>query len=280
MIRIIADEDGGSHAVFGEPADSPFRIIEDASSRLDAVPHIVYAQDPVYPQQGNGWIVVGAYPDPASKDEGGWEALRLGSWYYHRGMSCRDPHEKETRIECFRAAEILYLHAAKLGNTFALINLGYVYSYDRCNGRYWPGWERYDAGDFSGYPADERAYQVLLQACEEDFAEAHYKLGDLYSSGKGCEQDHAAAFECYRKAYSLSRFDDAVISGSCAFRLAKAFEEGRGCEQSFKMALHYYQEAQDALERAVDSGESYYRKALSRARSGVIRMRQEISGRY
>ena len=46
------------------------------------------------------------------------------------------------------------------------------------------------------------------------------------------------------------------------------------------MALHYYREAQAALERAVDSGESYYRKVLNRARSGVIRMKQEISGQY
>lgn len=280
MISIIADEGGNGRFVFGEAADSPFRVIEDGSSRSDAVPHIVYAQDSGNSQQGREWVVVGMYPDPLSKDEGGWEALRLGAWYYHRGMSCRDPREKGTRIECFQAAEILYLHAAHLGNTIALINLGYVYSYDRCEGRYWPGWEKHDSGDYSGYPADERAYQVLFQACEADFAEAHYKLGDLLSSGKGCGQDYEAAFECYKKAYSLSRLDDAVVSGSCAFRLAKAFEEGRGCEQSFKLALRYYREAQSALERAVASGESYYRKVLGRARSGVIRMKQEISGQY
>lgn len=279
MIKIVADGKEGARIAFGEPADSPFRIIDDESSRSDVVPHIVFAQDSAS-LQACGWVVAGVYPDSASRDEGGWEALRLGAWYYHRGMSCRDPQEKEIRIECFRAAEILYLHAANLGNTIALINLGYVYSYDRCAGKYWPGWEKYDVGDYCGYPADERAYQVLLQACEDDFAEAHYKLGDLLSSGKGCEQDYSAAFECYKKAYSLSRLDDAVISGSCAFRLAKAFEEGRGCEQSFKMALRYYQEAQSALERAVASGESYYHKVLSRARSGVIRMKQEISGRY
>ena len=55
-------------------------------------------------------------------------------------MSCDPdgPHdEHEKRIMCFQAAELLYLHASKKGNPIGDLNLGYVYSYDRCEGRYW-----------------------------------------------------------------------------------------------------------------------------------------------
>lgn len=283
MISIVFSEGSVPHPRVGELVDGPFEIVEDEDSRSLAYPRVLIARPWSMGEEGGcegPWRLVDAYPDPACDDEHGWKALDHGAWFYGQAMTYGDPKQRSLRIDCFRAAEILYLHAAEKGNAQALVDLGYVYSYNRCEGMFWPGWEKYDEGDFSDYPADERAYQVLLEASESDFSEAHYKLGDMLSSGRGCEQDHARAYECYKKAYERAEYEYSHIKGSCAFRLAKAHEEGRGCQQSFELALHYYQEAEFYLDRAVSCGDYYYRKAFFKAQRGIRRMRQEISGQY
>lgn len=283
MIKVVFDGDAGRCPQAGQPAAGPLQIIDDGASRAAVLPSFLYARPAREGASASGdceWKVVAAYPDPLYEDEHGWDALENGSYYYHKGMSFGDPSQLDLRIDCFRAAELFYLHAAERGNVQALINLGYVYGYDRCKGKCWPGWERHDAQDYSGYPVDERAYQVLSQASLSDIPEAHYKLGDMLSAGKGCDQDHVRAYECYERAYSLSQYEHSAIKGSCAFRLATSHEEGRGCEQSFNLALLYYKEAELYLDRAVSMGDYYYRKVLSKARSGIRRMMQELSGQY
>jgi hypothetical protein len=66
--------------------------------------------------------------------------LGAGADYYNEAMSC--DWRTERRVECFRAAEVLYLHASRLGNAMADDDLTYVYSYDRCEGNYGTPWLR------------------------------------------------------------------------------------------------------------------------------------------
>lgn len=217
-------------------------------------------------------------PGPKHADPDGDQALYYGARYYDEGMSCTDPADHERRVDCFRAAELLYRHAAGKGNAFAYLNLGYVYSYDRCEGRYWVDPIAFEAEEDHclPYPREERAFECLSIAAEAGIAEACYKLGDLYKHGTGCEPDAAAAFRWYVKASELAVREPPVVLGSIALRLAGCYEEGLGCRQSFERALEWYEKAVSGLEFAVEAGETWYEKALSGARAGVKRCQQEI----
>lgn len=222
-------------------------------------------------------------------DEGGWDALDYGGEYYDEGMACDPEGEHQKRIMCFQAAELLYLHSAKLGNPLAHLCLGYVYAYDRCEGKYWGYWEPpYTRDDVPlgqprtgiPYPHEERAYEHFRTAAEADVAEACYKLGDMLRNGRGCDKDLDEAFRWFSRAYELGRDEPPVIWGSAALRLGQAFEEGEGCDQSFDEALTYYERAETGLGIAVRSGSSWYRGALQQARQGLARIRQELDGGY
>ena len=73
-----------------------------------------------------------------NEDHKGRAALHYGEAYYVEGMSC-DPdgpnNEHQKRRLCFEAAELLYLHAASKGNPYGHLNLGHIYSEDRCEGQ-------------------------------------------------------------------------------------------------------------------------------------------------
>ena len=208
-------------------------------------------------------------------DLDGDDALYYGGRYYDEGMSYTDPADHGRRIECFQAAELLYRHSAAQGNAVANLCLGYVYSYDRCEGRYWDSstlaaWD----GDLP-YPREERAYECLTLAAAAGISEACYKLGDMYKHGMGCEPDATLAFRWYVRASGLAQQESPVILGSIALRLAACYEEGFGCNQDFARALGWYRQAVDALEIAVDAGEAWYEKALAGARAGAKRCAQE-----
>ena len=206
------------------------------------------------------------------EDPHGEEALWEGSGYYDKAMSYTDPDDHEKRIRCFQAAEQLYLQSAERGNVIACLCLGYLYSYDRCEGLYWR--ENEDADDV--YPREEWAFERFSIAAEAGIPEACYELGDLYKDGIGCKPDAASAYSWYLRASKLALNGEApVILGSIALRLAKCFEEGFGCEQSFSCALQMYRHAADALEFSVENGEAWYEKALSDARAGIKRCMQE-----
>lgn len=219
-----------------------------------------------------------AYYTPAGDPEG-WEALDYGGGYYDEGMSCGlEGDEHERRVLCFQAAELLYLHASAKGNPYADLCLGYVYSYDRCEGRYWDA-----AGGGDGttpFDREARAYASYRRAAEAGIAEACYKLGDLLRDGRGCEADLGEAFSWYRKAYDLGRKERPVVWGSAALRLGRAFEEGEGCGQSFEEARRWYERATAGLGIAVRGGAGWYAGALRQAERGLTRVRQELSGEY
>jgi hypothetical protein len=197
-------------------------------------------------------------------------------------MDCDPEFEHEKRIMCFEAAELLYLHAARKDNLYGHLNLGYVYSYDRCEGRYWEArmtWET--AEDLqTPYPHLEKAVEHYRAAASAGLAEACYKLGDHLRDGRGCEADPKKACQWFRKAFMLGIDKEPVIWGSAALRLGHAYEEGEGCEQSFEEALDWYERATTGLGIAVRGDEQWYRRAYRRAKAGLARVRQELDGRY
>ena len=228
----------------------------------------------------------------SADDPDGSQALAYGADYYDEGMSCDPVDEHEKRIMCFQAAELLYLHASRKGHPIGDLNLGYVYSYDRCEGEYWnrgvglnklvPDEVAKLATEFFGalFDRDVQAYVHYRKAAEADVAEACYKLGDLLREGRGCEIDLAEAFEWYKRAYALGRDEHPVIWGSAALRLGRAYEEGEGCQQSFRQARTWYERASTGLGIAVRAGETWYNKALRHAENGLKRVEQELSGAY
>lgn len=206
-------------------------------------------------------------------DPEGWSALRYGSAYYDEGMDCTDESLHQKRILCFQACELLYLHASAKGNHVADLNLGYLYSYDRCEGKYWDMWT-------DTFDADERAHGHLKKAADAGLAEACYKLGDLVRDGRGCEPDLAYAFRLFKRAFELGQEETPRLWGSAALRLGFAYEEGEGCTQSFADAEHWYEIASTGLSISVRAGDGWYRGALRRAESGLKRARQELNGEY
>lgn len=73
---------------------------------------------------------------PSAPDHGGAAALELGDRYLGEGMKSMRRMPKES-LECFKAAEILYLHSVRRGNREAAGRLRRIYSEDLCQGDYW-----------------------------------------------------------------------------------------------------------------------------------------------
>lgn len=221
-----------------------------------------------------------SYPSDFEDDPDGLLALRYGAMYYNEAMGYRTPETHELRVQAFRAAEVLYRWAASKGNDTAVANLGYIYSYDRCEGQYWEKTRRIIDGDGGAYdwecPVDEWALACYRHAAGRGDAEATYKYGDLLLRGRGCVADAAAAFASFQKAFELGELDYPSVRGSAALRLGTCFEEGLGCEPSYEESLSWYETACDYLEDAVAEGEWFYKRSLQSARDGVARMRQEL----
>ena len=242
----------------------------------DTLPSIWITSSEEAGNGNTGRVSVTWYPYFA-RDWGGDDALYYGGCYYEEGMGYADSADREARIACFQAAELLYRHSAGQGNALANLCLGYVYSYDRCEGRYWDSaalseWRRNEP-----YPREERAFACLSIAAAADIPEACYKLGDMYKHGTGCDPNLAEAFRWYVRASELSANESPVILGSVALRLGECHEEGLGCKQDFTRALSWYRQAAAGLEAAIDGGETWYEKALASARAGVKRCMQEAT---
>ena len=210
--------------------------------------------------------------DSSGYDPDGYQALLIGAGYYDAGMHLVDSSDHAARVAEFQKAERCYLYAAEKGNAHAWLCLGYVYSYDRCEGEYAP----LPAGGGRPYPREQRAFECFSRAAQAGLAEGCYKLGDLYKAGVGCAPDEGQAFVKYAEACRLARTDPPVIWGSAALRLATCFENGCGCPQDFSDALRWYRRAQTGLEIAVNDGDWYYERVLARAKKGVQRMHQEL----
>ena len=221
------------------------------------------------------------YPVHVDEDAEGWLALDYGSRYYREAMDTQDAALHQVRVDCFRAAELLYLWAAGKGNPQAFSNLGYVYSYNRCEGAYL-GLDEHGARvceEGQEFPREKRAFECFEAAAKAGQPEAHYKLGDLLAKGRGCEASPERAIQMWKQGFKLAQnWDVPTWWGASALRLGSAFEEGRGCEQSFEEAAMWYGYAEQGLNIAVEEGDWYYEKSLASARAGLARCKQELDG--
>lgn len=213
-------------------------------------------------------------------------ALKYAEMYYEEGLYYDQPEFLKPRIECFKAAEVLYYHAAVCtpwqGSAEAWRELGRLYYYDRCHGDYWLIDESREI--LESYPdvflikdRGQRAYYCLKKAIELGDVEARYILGDVFSEGIGCTVDVNKAANYYLDAYSHSQECEPFVIGSSALRVARSYEFGEGFEQSFDEAFKFYEIAFTHLKRAVDSGEDTYEEECVWAEKGYHRTLQEVA---
>lgn len=257
--------------------------------RIDCYPHV--RQRPLDPPLGIGHADEAPFGVPfydSAEDDSdecdktdvsdpyGERALQYGGMYYTEGMGLTAIEDREARIDCFRAAEVLYRHSAGRGNPVGWLCLGYVYAYDRCEGRYFRSY--FD--NFGVVPPkpdiDTMALESFRHAAEENLAEGCYKYGDMLDEGRGCDPDYGKALSMFRKAFELGRDDSPRIWGSAALRLARAYNDAKGCDRDCREALHWYELARTGLEMKVRDGGGSYDARLWEAEAGVMDMRQEL----
>lgn len=126
-------------------------------------------------------------------------------------------------------AQKYYEYAAKLGNTQAICNLGYIYEYGRTGKR-----------DY------KKAFYCFKIAADDGSAEACYKVGDSYFYGDAIKQNYNLAFEYYIKAEDFankSGIDDDIKS-DIYYRLALCLYKGYGTDEDPLSALEYINEAE------------------------------------
>lgn len=251
------------------------RLGAEASERL---PRIWVSEPSV---DGPGRTFVAAYP--SGPDRGGARAMELAEVYFAEALGLVGGECRSQRVDCYRAAEILLLHAAARGNVAAHCRLGIIYADDLCEGEYWRGLLECRALHSVDTPCDERAYAHFSFGALHGHAECCWRLGELVAAGRGCVPNAARALSLYRQAFDgeNGRFDeDRAQTGNAALRLARAFELGRGCAQDFRRARTWYRLAAISLGAAFDAGQWHFKRERIEARRGIARMAQELDGRY
>ena len=108
---------------------------------------------------GKGRTFVASYPCGA--DRGGWRALELAEVYFSEALGLPGEEHRRRRVDCYRAAEMLLLHAAARGNIGAHCRLGVIYEGDLCEGAYWDGLA--DLGDACGSGASGARFREILR---------------------------------------------------------------------------------------------------------------------
>lgn len=273
----------------------PERPSRSASSRLRANRVPVYALDaPTVPRAGalpriwvsepvrdekTGEVVAREFSAsyPNGGDEGGERAFRLACSCLGEGFSYFRATDDRVRVECFKAAELLLLHAVKRGSLSAYVALGSLYASDLCEGSYF-GVPSDDAGDLPRR-LGARALECFSHAAARGDAEACLKLGEMTAAGRACVRDEQRALDLFVRAFGLAdAAGDASVGGNAALLIAQAYERGSGCEQSFRRAYSWYRIAADELAYVVDEGAWRCKKPRARAMMGVRRMRQELVG--
>ena len=126
---------------------------------------------------GKGRTFVASYPCGA--DRGGWRALELAEVYFSEALGLPGEEHRRRRVDCYRAAEMLLLHAAARGNIGAHCRLGVIYEGDLCEGAYWDGLADRQALHKADTPCDERAYLHFSFGAYYGHGECCWRLGDL-----------------------------------------------------------------------------------------------------
>lgn len=254
-----------------------FAIDRQGAEESERLPRIWVSE----PAEGAGRTFVASYP--SGPDRGGWRAFELAEVYFAEALGLAGEEQRARRVDCYRAAEILLLHAAARGSVGAHCRLGVIYADDLCEGSYWRGLLECRALHAADTPLDERAYRHFSFGALHGHGECCWRLGELVAAGRGCAPDAARAVSLYRQAFDLEngRIDeDRAQTGNAALRLARAFERGRGCEQSFRRARTWYRVAAIGLGAAFDAGQWHFKRERLEARRGIARMAQEIAGCY
>lgn len=243
--------------------------------------------------ESTGRVFVEAYPhDP---DPEGWHAYGLARKYFSEGLTYAPQgaeggadrsdaaahRAKRVRRDCFRAAEILYLHALRAGNAAARVGLATLYRFDMCEGSYWSGLLEKRARHRKTMDPQRRALMLFERAAALGDAESSLALGEMLLEGCGCEPDPAKALVRFREAYGDRTLGpDRFVRGKAAFRIAQCLESGMGAHYDFEAAKSWYGQAVEMLQQAFDDGEWHCKRQLVEARLGVARMAQELCGRY
>lgn len=218
-------------------------------------------------------------------DESGNMAVAMGAECYNRAMELAGADDREGRIAFFQAAEYLYRMAREKGNVWGYVDGGYIYYYDRCEGRYYPDFTEDTQSEEArayceAFDADAAAYECYAYAADAGEPQSCYKLGDMLKNGRGCKADAASAVAMYERAYELGKKDDTICWGGAALRLGDCYEKGIGVRQDFAWARMWYECAVVGLGAAVEAGDWFYEKSLAGAKAGAARCRQEIEGSY
>lgn len=266
----------GCHAASATPV---FALDFSKAAVRGALPRI-WVSEPVWDEGRGGCCgreVTASYP--CDGDANGERAYSLGMACFGEGLSYSRAEDAAVRVDCFRAAEILFLHAAARGSVSAHEALGSLYEGDLCRGSYFGVLSGEDAPSASCL--DAKAVGHFSHAAARGSAEACVRLGELAAAGRGCERDERRALDLYVRGFGLAdAAGDASVGGNAALLIAQAYEQGAGCEQSFKRAYAWYRIAEDELAYVVDEGAWRFKRPRAKAVMGVKRMRQELVGGY
>ena len=203
-------------------------------------------------------------------DPGGGIALDWGGRFYDEGMECVNSGDATRRVSCFSAAEILYLHSRERGNPFASLCLGYVYGYDRCEGRYFSHWYR---------PLESTGQTVAETGkCEDLFTSGIFMLGSVFQSltketwrtrplrenGTGRELS-LEEVNAWRKEQAAICYKEAADAGipEAMYKYGDCLQQGIGVQEDAEEAFRWYRKALRYIdgERAAVAGSIAFRLA-------------------
>ena len=252
----------------------------DAAERLPRI----WVSEPCFTGKDgalSGRAFVGVYPN--GPDPHGAKALEFANRYIGEARACSSL-EHVRRTACFRAAEILLLHAAQRRCVEAYELLASIYESDACEGAYWSGELELRAAHGAEASLDQRVVEWRAKAAARGFAPSCCALASRFARLDAPAGDQLRAYRLYRRVCdgaalgvrSYSRED----VGVAMLGLARCAELGIGRAQSFADALECYRCAHRLLSESLDEGMWSLKRDALEAKRGANRMMQEIDGRY
>lgn len=125
----------GVKRILGRSSDVPVYLCDRKGGKYSTkLPKIWLSEQVSNTSKDEGRVMVECYP--SAPDKNGERALELGDRYLGEGNMLSSRGE-DTALECFKAAEILYLHSLRRGNRIAASRLRDIYCKDLCKGEYW-----------------------------------------------------------------------------------------------------------------------------------------------
>lgn len=237
--------------------------------------------DELYAIPHGGRFPLLRFPDESPGPLGS-TARAFANSYFMEGLNTSAQENRGKRIDCFRAAELLFLHAVARGDLKSHVGLGQIYAHDRCEGHYFDALNNNLLADLT-LPENvvaQKAYDHFSYAASKGDIEGAYLLGDMLREGHGCPVDLPGAFEYYCYANDLLNERESphpILRGAIAMRLGRAFEGAEGCITDFEAALRWYEIACEALGNTVDNGVLYFHAEYGQAKRGLSRVQQELA---